>query len=129
MGRINRKITVSAAAVMMLMGTAAFGIDRFESKKEKKARETETRIVLNQAEKNGVKLISMKEAKDTALNAAGVNEKEIKYLKIKLDREDDYNPAVYIYEVEFLHDGLEYEFEINGENKDILKSDVDSWLD
>ena len=114
---------------MMLMGTAAFGIDRFESKKEKKARETETRIVLNQAEKNGVKLISMEEAKDTALNAAGVNEKEIKYLKIKLDREDDYNPAVYIYEVEFLHDGLEYEFEINGENKDILKSDVDSWLD
>ena len=71
----------------------------------------------------------MEEAKDTALNAAGVNEKEIKYLKIKLDREDDYNPAVYIYEVEFLHDGLEYEFEINGENKDILKSDVDSWLD
>lgn len=129
MGRINRKITVSAAAVMMLMGTAAFGIDRFESKKEKKARETETRIVLNQAEKNGVKLISMEEAKDTALNAAGVNEKEIKYLKIKLDREDDYNPAVYIYEVEFLHDGLEYKFEINGENKDILKSDVDSWLD
>lgn len=35
MGRINRKITVSIAAVMMLMGTAAFGIDRFESKKEK----------------------------------------------------------------------------------------------
>ena len=54
MGRINRKITVSAAAVMMLMGTAAFEIDRFESKKEKKARETETRIVLNQAEKNEV---------------------------------------------------------------------------
>lgn len=99
------------------------------SLKKKKAREAETRIVLNQAEKNGVKLISMEEAKDTALNAAGVNEKEIKYLKIKLDREDDYNPAVYIYEVEFLHDGLEYEFEINGENKDILKSDVDSWLD
>jgi uncharacterized membrane protein YkoI len=50
-------------------------------------------------------------------------------VKIKLDREDDYRSVFYVYEVEFAHDGLEYEFDIDATNKRILKSDVDSWFD
>lgn len=114
---------------IMMIGTSVFAVDRFESKKEKKAREIETKMMTEQAEQRGVRLIGLEKAKNTALKAAGINENEIKYYKIKLDREDDVNPALYVYEIEFIHEGLEYEFEINGENSEILKSDVDSWLD
>lgn len=114
---------------IIMIGTFVFAVDRFESKKEKKAREIETKMMTEQAEQRGVRLIGLEKAKNTALKAAGVNENEIKYYKIKLDREDDVNPALYVYEIEFIHEGLEYEFEINGENSEILKSDVDSWLD
>lgn len=123
-----KRVGILIMAIMM-MGTSVFAVDRFESKKEKKAREIETKMMTEQAEQKGVKLIGLEKAKNAALKAAGVNENEIKYYKIKLEREDDINPALYVYEIEFLHEGLEYEFEINGENSEILKSDVDSWLD
>ena len=123
-----KRVGILIMAIMM-MGTSVFAVDRFESKKEKKAREIETKMMTEQAEQKGVKLIGLEKAKNAALKAAGVNENEIKYYKIKLEREDDVNPALYVYEIEFLHEGLEYEFEINGENSEILKSDVDSWLD
>lgn len=110
---------------IMIMGTSAMAIDRFESKKDRKAREAQTKMLTAQAEQNGIKLIGLEKAKETALKAAGADESKIKYYKIKLDREDDYNPAIYVYEIEFLHDGLEYEFEINGENNEILKTDVE----
>lgn len=122
----GRKLIIGTMAAMLIMGSSSFGI---ETSQKRKAREIEARIMANQAEKNGVKIISQQEAKEIAFRAAEVNEKDVRRLKIKLDREDDYHPPVYIYEVEFSYDGLEYEFDIDGENGRILKTDVEAWYD
>ncbi len=120
------KIKGFIAVLMLVVGTGAFAGD---SMHKQRAREVEMNLAKNQAINNGVKLISSEEAKQVALSAAGIKESDVKYFKIKLDREDDYRSVFYVYEVEFAHDGLEYEFDIDATNKRILKSDVDSWFD
>lgn len=121
-----KKLIMSMTVLMMVIGTGAFAKD-FSNKQ--RAREAEIRILQNQAVSEGVKLITPEEAKEAAFAAAGINGAQVKRVKVKLDREDDYRPALYIYEVEFKHDGLEYEFDIDAVNKRILDSDVDSWYD
>ncbi len=121
-----KSLTLSIAVLMLVVGTGAFAGD---SMHKQRAREVEMNLAKNQAINNGVKLISSEEAKQVALSAAGIKESDVKYFKIKLDREDDYRSVFYVYEVEFAHDGLEYEFDIDATNKRILKSDVDSWFD
>ena len=121
-----KTLLLSTAVLMMLVGTGAFASDSLH---KKRAREVEMNLIQNQAINNGIKLISPEEAKQTALSAVGIKESEVKYFKIKLDQEDDYRPALYVYEVEFVHDGLEYEFDIYAAKKKSLKSDVDSWFD
>ncbi|BBA50761.1 PepSY domain-containing protein [Fusobacterium varium] len=121
-----KTLLLSTAVLMMLVGTGVFAGDSLH---KKRAREAEINLIQKQAISNGIKLISPEEAKQAALSAVGIKESEVKYFKIKLDQEDDYRPALYVYEVEFVHDGLEYEFDIDAANKKILKSDVDSWFD
>lgn len=121
-----KKMILTVSIFMMIIGTGAFAIDL---PGKQRAREAEMRILQNQAVSEGVKLITPEEAKATALAAAGIKPEEVKYVKVKLDREDDYRPALYIYEIEFKHDGLEYEFEIDATDKRILDSDVDSRFD
>lgn len=122
-----KRLAVCGMAVMMLMGTTAFGADgKIEQKR--KAHEIEARIMENQAKKNGTKIISQDEAKQIAFTAAEVNEKDVRRLKTKLDKEDDKRGVFYVYEVEFVHDGFEYEFDIDAESGEILETDVESWL-
>ena len=121
-----KTLLLSTAVLMMLVGTGVFAGDSLH---KKRAREAEINLIQKQAISNGVKLISPEEAKQVALSAVEIKESEVKYFKIQLDQEDDYRPALYVYEVEFVHDGLEYEFDIDAANKKILKSDVDSWFD
>lgn len=102
--------------------------------KERQAKEIEQRLVLNQASKNGLKLISSEEAKEIAIKTAEINSTEVQYIKVKLEQEDDYKivkgkKIQYVYEVEFLHNGFEYDFDIDAETKEVLKSKVEPWND
>lgn len=130
MDRISKKILMGLGIMVMMFGVAtqSFG----SSLNEKRAKEVEQKLILQQATKSGANLISENEAKKIALETAGVNPNEVKYVKVKLDKKRGHRggaKSFYIYEVEFLHDGLEYEFDIDATTKEVLKTDVDSWLD
>lgn len=134
-----KKIKKYGKKLIMGLGLSAFilgiGENTFaDSLQERRAKEVEQRLILNQATNNGLKLINSEEAKNIAIKTAGIDPAQVQYTKIKLEQEDDYRKATnklitYVYEVEFLHDGLEYEFDIDAETSQILKSKVDSWLD
>lgn len=125
-----KKIMMSLGVAVMLLGASSQSFAG--SLNERRAKEIEQKLILQQATKNGKNLISSEEAKKIAIETAGVNPNEVKYLKVKLDREREHRGGLknlYVYEVEFLHDGLEYEFDIDATSKEVLKTDVDSWLD
>lgn len=65
--------------------------------------------------------ISEEEAKLIALSDAGFSEAQVKWLKVKLERED----GVLVYEVDFEKDRTEYDYEIDAIKGTIIKSDVD----
>ena len=52
---------------------------------------------------------------------AGIKEKDIRYIKATLDHDD----GRAVYEIEFRHDGTEYEYKIDAETGKILDKDVD----
>ena len=67
-------------------------------------------------------LISKEKAKEIALEHAGYEESEVKFLKAKLDRDD----GRYEYEIEFRAEGnLEYDYSINAANGKIVEFDRD----
>lgn len=68
--------------------------------------------------------LSREEAIAIALKNAGLEESQVTRLKVEFDY-DDGRPE---YDVEFKHDGWEYEYEIHAESGKILRSDKD-WDD
>ena len=60
--------------------------------------------------------ISVDEAKEIALNDAGLKENQVTFTQASLDIDD----GVSIYEIEFYSDNTEYEYEINANTGDIL---------
>ena len=67
-------------------------------------------------------LISEKKAKEIALEHAGYEESEVKFVKAKLD----YDDGRYEYEIEFRAEGnLEYDYSINAKNGKIVDFDRD----
>lgn len=67
-------------------------------------------------------LISKDRAKEIALDHAGYEESEVRFIKAKLDRDD----GRYEYEIEFRADGnLEYDYSINAVNGNIVEYDRD----
>ena len=64
-------------------------------------------------------LISEDEAKNIALNHAGVSASEIRHYEIELDRDD----GVYVYEIDFETSSYEYEYEINAVTGAIIKAE------
>ena len=67
-------------------------------------------------------LISKDRAKEIALDHAGYEESEVRFIKAKLDFDD----GRYEYEIEFRADGnLEYDYSINAENGKIVEFDRD----
>lgn len=129
---MGKKFLVGLGLSAFILGIG--GATYADSLKERQAKEIEQRLVLNQASKNGLKLISSEEAKEIAIKTAEINSIEVQYIKVKLEQEDDYKivkgkKIQYVYEVEFLHNGFEYDFDIDAETKEVLKSKVESWND
>ena len=65
--------------------------------------------------------LSREEAIATALKDAGLEESQVSRLKAEFDSDD----GVPQYDVEFKHDGWEYEYEIHAESGKILSRDKD----
>lgn len=129
---MGKKFLVGLGLSAFMLGIG--GVTYADSLKEIQAKEIEQRLVLNQASKNGLKLISSEEAKEIAIKTAEINSTEVQYIKVKLEQEDDYKivkgkKIQYVYEVEFLHNGFEYDFDIDAETKEVLKSKVEPWND
>lgn len=67
-------------------------------------------------------LISAGEAKQIALNHAGVSASQVWELEVDLDRDMMYTGVQYVYEVDFSYNGYDYEYDIDATNKKILYS-------
>lgn len=65
--------------------------------------------------------ITSEEAENIALKDAGVSRTDVKYINSHIDRDD----GLYVYEVEFVVDNMEYDYEINSDSGVILSSDMD----
>ena len=70
-------------------------------------------------------LISQEEARKIALDFTKLNEADVRITKEKLDNDDGYM----LYEIEFINDTTEYEFEIDAKSGDILSYSTDSVFD
>ena len=64
-------------------------------------------------------LISEEKAKEIALDHAGYEESEVRFVKAELDRDD----LIVHYDVEFVAGDFEYEYEINAESGKVIASD------
>lgn len=67
--------------------------------------------------------ISPEEAFETALKHAKKKKGSVRLKKNELDFDD----GIYKYEIEFIENGIEYEFDIDAETGRILKYEKDLW--
>lgn len=65
--------------------------------------------------------MEVEEAKTIAVGHAGFSVSDVSFSKTKLEKEH----GTMVYEIEFYKDGMEYEYEINAETGEIIKSEVD----
>lgn len=63
--------------------------------------------------------VGMDKAKKAALKHAGLTGKAVTYEEAKLEKED----GKYVYEIEFVYEGMEYEYEIDAVTGSVLKSE------
>ena len=75
--------------------------------------------------KNYAQYITAQSAKQIALNHAGLNADRVTFTKAKLTTED----GIRVYEVEFIADDYEYEYEIDAKTGRIIEFSVDSLYD
>ncbi|MFR5874983.1 MAG: PepSY domain-containing protein [Eubacterium sp.] len=69
--------------------------------------------------------IGVDKAKSTALNHAGLSASKVSFTKAKLEKED----GIYIYEIEFVSSGIEYEYEINATTGKIVSHSSEPYDD
>lgn len=125
-----KRIVIGTLAISVLGGTGVVVAESFEAKQQAKVQEAYVQMAQNDTQAAGVNLITKEEAKQIALDAAELQEADVKHLQVKLDTDDDgVGTNQYVYEVDFMHDELEYEFEIDGVEKTILYTDIESWID
>lgn len=122
--KLIKRLIAAAVALVLLAGAGVFAAEKLESAQEQKANQAKQAMVYNQAKEQGLSLITEEEAKQVALQTAGVEESQAKQLQVKLEEEDDLLNQ-FIYEVEFDHNGLEYEILIDGVEKTVLQSEVE----
>ena len=149
-GKKILKRTIAAAAVLSILGGSVVVYA------EHKENQTEQKIhdrIREDAKTDGITLISEDEVKKIALDDAKAKETDVKYLEISLDDEqnnryndyddndnddddhdhedddhdDENHEKHYIYEVDFIYDGMEYSYEIDAESKEILQRQYESW--
>ena len=65
--------------------------------------------------------ISADKAKKIALNHANLTSNQVSYVQVEADF-DDYTPS---YDVEFYHNNVEYSYEINANNGNIISFEKD----
>ena len=65
--------------------------------------------------------ISADKAKKIALNHANLTSSQVSYVQVEADF-DDYTPS---YDVEFYHNNVEYSYEINANNGNIISFEKD----
>lgn len=65
--------------------------------------------------------MEVEEAKNIAVSHAGFAVSDVSFSKTKLEKEH----GMTVYEIEFYKDGMEYDYEINAETGEIIKSEVD----
>lgn len=68
---------------------------------------------------NSMQLINETEAKQAALEKAGVSESQVKHYKSELD----YDDGIYKYEIEFYADGYEYDIDVSAHDGTIFSFD------
>lgn len=72
-------------------------------------------------EKRTAAFISINKAKKIALSHAGLSENEVRFEKVKLDKDD----GIYEYEVEFYAKGLEYDYSVNAKTGKIIDFEIE----
>ena len=65
--------------------------------------------------------ISLSKAKSIALKHAKLTAKQVRFVKAKAD----YDDGVKVYDIEFTHKGMEYEYEISAKTGKILSFEKD----
>ena len=65
--------------------------------------------------------IGLDRAKEIALNHAGFTENNVTFVKLKTDIDNGIN----VYDIEFINNNMEYEYEINAVSGEILSFDAD----
>lgn len=75
-----------------------------------------------QSSQSGSGLIGVEKAKSIALQNAGLSASKVTFIHAYQDRDD----GIYVYEIEFVSGGLEYDYEIHGTTGTILDKDVDT---
>ena len=68
-----------------------------------------------------VMFIGKKEAKEIALEHAGLKENEVKRLEVDFDHDDSH----YEYTVEFIYDNKEYEYKLDAKTGEIIIFEID----
>ena len=67
------------------------------------------------------KTLTREEAMEIVLDYAGLKEEEVRFTKVHPDRDD----GRLIYEIEFIFNGIEYEFDVDALTGRILETDMD----
>lgn len=125
-----KKVAVATVSLSVLGATSIVMAKAYEGTEGQTTREKITQATQNQVQTQENKMITKEEAKQIAFEAAGVKEEQVKYLRVNLEFEDDqYTSNGYVYEIEFIHGGLEYEFKIDSVNQRIIDADIDAWND
>ena len=128
--KVVKYIVGGAVTLSVLAGVGVMTIIGGEIKRENKAQKALNTAIYKQAQKANVTLITEAEAKQIALDLAGVTENQVKNMRVQLDIEDDRGTtSCYVYEISFNYDHLEYEFEINAQDKTVINTDIDTWHD
>lgn len=129
-GRLVKRIIIGVITLGLLVGIGAVGIEYYEMKQEQRANAEISKILSTQAQNTGLELITQEEAKQIALNSANVQEDKVKGLSVQLDLNENYvQGRQYIYEVRFIYNGLEYEYDIDAVAGNIIYTDVEHWDD
>lgn len=89
--------------------------------KKTEALKYNTTTTTTSSSSNSSSTITAEEAKAIALADAGISESSVSYIKAKLDKDN----GIYIYEVEFTYNRVEYDYEINASTGTIIEKDVD----
>ena len=75
----------------------------------------------NDTKQDQTSLISLDEAKEIALSHASLKPSDVIFTKSKLDKDD----GVYVYEIEFKYNKMEYEYKIDAKTGKVIEVEIE----